>query len=139
VSKAFAIPTGPAVPVDGVYDWSQPVPLYLWAACDDIVTPFDLAYDAFQHPSPPKFFFQSTGAHGEVVLYPDGTDDAFVDRYVAGDQSPVLLETLLGAAADPGFAFDVGRVSRLTVPPCHPAPGAVPSVDVVEVVPALTG
>src|SRR5262245_38568859 len=47
VSHAFAIPTGPGLPVDGTYDWSQSIPLYLWAACDDIVTPFNLTYDTF--------------------------------------------------------------------------------------------
>jgi hypothetical protein len=139
VSKAFAIPTAPGLPVDGTYDWSQSIPLYLWAACDDVVTPFDLAYDAFLHASPPKFFFQSTGAHSEVVVYPAGTYDAFVDRYVAGDQSPAPLATLLAAAADASFAFDVGGASRVEVPPCHPVPDATPSDEVVETRPRLTG
>jgi hypothetical protein len=139
VSKAFAIPTAPGLPVDGTYDWSRSIPLYLWAACDDVVTPFDLADDAFLHASPPKFFVQSTGGHGTLVVYPDDTYDAFVDRYVAGDQSPELLATLLAAASEPSFAFDIGGVSRLDVPPCHPVPDARPSSEVVEVVPALTG
>jgi hypothetical protein len=139
VSKAFAIPTAPGLPVDGTYDWSRSIPLYLWAACDDVVTPFDLAYDAFLHASPPKFFFQSTGAHSEVVVYPAGTYDAFVDRYVAGDPSPAFLATLLAAAVDPSFAFDVGGASRVEVPPCHPVPDATPSDEVVETRPRLTG
>jgi dienelactone hydrolase len=140
VSKAFALPTAPGLPVDGTYDWSRPVPLYLWAACDDVVTPFDLAYDAFLQASPPKFFFQDlTGAHDTPVVFPPGTHDAFVDRYVAGDPSPALLATLLGAATDPSYAFAVGDASRTTVPPCRPEPAPLTEPDVVEIVPALTG
>ena len=139
VSHAFAIPTGPALPVDGTYDWSRPIALYLWAACDDIVTPFDAAYDAFLRASPPKFFFQSVGAHSATVVYPDGTYDAFVDRYVAGDPSPALLATLLAAGDDPSYAYDVDRVSKLAVPPCHPDTAATPEDDVVELLPRLTG
>ena len=140
VSHAFALPTGPELPVDGTYDWSRSIALYLWAACDDIVTPFDAAYDAFLHASPPKFFFQSVGAHSATVEYPGGTYDAFVDRYVAGDPSPELLATLVAAGDDPSYAYDVGRVSKLVVPPCHPGVAATPEGDVVEVLsPTLTG
>lgn len=140
LSKSVPLPTAPGLPVDGTYDWSRPVPLYLWAACDDVVTPFDLAYDAFLSASPPKFFFQDlTGAHDAPVVFPPGTHDAFVDRYVEDDTSPALLATLVGAASDPSYAFDVGTASRLAVPPCHPVPAPDTESEVVEVVPAFTG
>jgi hypothetical protein len=146
-SKAFAIPTGPGLPADGEYDWSRSIPLYLWAACNDVVTPFGPAYDAFLAASPPKFFFQdATGTHASPVVFPDGTHEAFVDRYVAGDQSPALLDVLLAAADDPHFAFDVGRAGRrLAVPACGGAarePGAGAAADgdaVIEVTPGFTG
>jgi hypothetical protein len=118
--KAFPIPTAPGLPVSGEYDWSRSIPLYVWSACHDVVTPFAPAYDAFLTASPPKFFFQdAAGSHTTPPVFPAGTYDAFVDRYVAGDPSPALLATLTDAANDPHFAFDAGRAgARLMVPPC---------------------
>lgn len=121
-AKGFPLPTGAGLPVPGTYDWALPVALYQWGACFDDVTPYEPAYAAFRAANPPKLFMQdATGNHSTPVTFPPGTYEAFFDRYVALDPSPVLVETLVGAGSDPHYAYDLavpGIDPRVTLPAC---------------------
>jgi hypothetical protein len=143
IIKGFPLPTTPGLPLTGEYDWSRAIGLYLWSGCFDQVTPFDRAYDTFGHARPPKLFVQDpTGNHDTPAVFPTGTYDAFLDRYVAGNGSPGPLQVLIAAAADPHFAYDLGVPginSRVALPSCALQPSATGVPQPAVTAPAFTG
>ena len=75
-------------PLSGVYDWSRSIATYFWSGCLDVVTGHAAAASAFAQLGPPKAFITDpTGTHGTAPVFPDGTSEAFLDRFVAGDTS----------------------------------------------------
>jgi hypothetical protein len=109
IIKGFPLPTTAGLPLTGVYDWSRPIAVYFWSGCLDVVTPHDLAASAFAQLGPPKAFVTDpTGGHETPPTFPDGTTDAFLDRFVAGDHSAATTAPFLAADNDPYFSYDLG-------------------------------
>jgi dienelactone hydrolase len=145
IVKGFPPPTSGDLPVNGVYDWSRPIAAYFWSGCLDVVTPHDTAAAAFAQLGPPKAFVTDpTGGHDTPPIFPNGTRDAFLDRFVAGDISPATAVPFLAADGDPYFAYDLGA----PIPPhgatagCASPEGAPepPPVEVpVVLAPTFTG
>ena len=118
VIKGFPPPTTTGFPLTGVYDWSRPIAAYFWSGCLDIVTPYDLASSAYAQLDPPKAFVTDpTGSHDTPPTFPDGTADAFLDRFVAGDTSPATAAPFLAVDNDPYFAYDLVDAIAPTPPP----------------------
>ena len=109
IIKGFPLPTAAGLPVTGVYDWSRPIATYFWSGCLDVVTPHDAAASAFAQLGPPKAFVTDpTGTHDTAPVFPDGTPEAFLDRFVAGNTAAVTAAPFLAAGDDPYFAYDLG-------------------------------
>jgi len=120
--KGFPPPTGPGLPASGTYNFASGTPLFMLNACDDPIIPYGPALEAFLRAAAPRFFTQQlTGSHASPpVLAPD-TYPGFLARYVSSDGSAGPLGVLVGATADPSFAYDFGAsgpVARTTLPPC---------------------
>ena len=57
---------------------------------------------AYAQLDPPKAFVTDpTGTHDTPPTFPDGTADAFLDRFVAGDTSPATAAPFLGSRQRP--------------------------------------
>lgn len=107
--------------MNGTYDWSRAVPLFMFNACNDPIIPYDPAYQDFLTAAAPKFFTQDpSGGHAAPLLLVPDTYPAFLARYVAGDASAGPLGVLLAATSDPLFAYDFGNAVpvRTMLPPC---------------------
>jgi hypothetical protein len=127
IIKGFPLPTTAGLPVTGAYDWSRPIATYFWSGCLDVVTPHDAAATAFAQLGPPKAFVTDpTGTHDTPPIFPGGTAEAFLDRYVAGDTSAATAAPFLAAAADPYFAYDLGDsiAPHAATSGCAPPPTA---------------
>ncbi|MFI5046281.1 MAG: hypothetical protein ACHQIG_04385 [Acidimicrobiia bacterium] len=123
IVKGFPPPTTPGFPMTGIYDWSRPIATYFWSGCLDIVTAYDSAASAYaQLGSPKAFVTDPNGSHDTPPAFPDGTADAFLDRYVAGDTSPATVAPFLAADSDPYFAYDLGD----SIPAHPPTAGCAP-------------
>ena len=109
IIKGFPLPTAAGLPVTGVYDWSRPIATYFWSGCLDVVTPHDATASAFAQLGPPKAFVTDpTGTHDTAPVFPDGTPEAFLDRFVAGNTAAATAAPFLAAGDDPYFAYDLG-------------------------------
>jgi dienelactone hydrolase len=129
--KGVPLPTPPGFPVSGDYDWTRPIATYLWNGCADPVIPYGLAADAYADlPSPKVFVTDPVGTHETVPVFPPGTVDAFLDRFVAGDTSATTLAPFLAAASDPYFAYDLGEgtAPKVAEAGCASAPAPAPGV-----------
>jgi hypothetical protein len=137
IIKGFPLPTTAGLPVTGAYDWSRPIATYLWSGCLDAVTPHDAAAAAFAQLGPPKAFVTDpTGTHDTPPIFPAGTAEAFLDRYVAGDTSAATAAPFLAAAADLYFAYDLGD----SIAPHAATSGcARPPIAPIVLAPTFTG
>jgi dienelactone hydrolase len=141
IIKGFPPPTTAGLPVTGVYDWSRPIATYFWSGCLDIVTPHAPAASAFAQLGPPKAFVTDpTGSHETPPTFPDGTTDAFLGRFVAGDTSPATAAPFLAANNDPNFSYDLGDsiAPHAAIAGCAP-PETVPETTPIFLAPAFTG
>jgi hypothetical protein len=137
IVKGFPPPTAAGLPVTGVYDWSRPIATYFWSGCLDVVTPHDAAASAFAHLGPPKVFVTDpTGTHDTAPIFPDGTTEAFLDRFVAGDTSAATAAPFLAANDDPYFAYDLGDSIE---PHAATSACAVPATAPIPLAPSFTG
>ena len=145
VIKGFPPPTTTGFPLTGEYDWSRPIATYFWSGCLDVVTPYELASSAYAQLGPPKAFVTDpAGSHDTPPTFPDGTTDAFLDRFVAGDASPATAAPFLAADDDPYFAYDLGDSIA-----AHPAtvscalpdttPVSAPAPNAIVLAPTFTG
>ena len=145
VIKGFPPPTTTGFPLTGVYDWSRSIATYFWSGCLDIVTPYELASSAYAQLGPPKAFVTDpTGSHDTPPTFPDGTTDAFLDRFVAGDTSPPTAAPFLAADNNPYFAYDLGdsiaahpASAGCAQPETTPVDGPAP--EAIVLAPAFTG
>jgi dienelactone hydrolase len=143
--KGVPLPTPPGFPVSGDYDWTRPIATYLWNGCADPVIPYGRAADAYAVlPAPKAFVTDPVGTHETVPVFPPGTVDAFLDRFVAGDTSAPTLAPFLAAASDPYFAYDLGArtAPKVAEAGCASPPAPMPAPEVtsgVVVAPSFPG
>ena len=137
IIKGFPPPTVAGFPLSGVYDWSRPIATYFWSGCLDVVTGHAAAASAFAQLGPPKAFITDpTGTHGTAPVFPDGTSDAFLDRFVAGDTSAATAAPFLAADDDPYFAYDLGDA---IAPHAATLSCAAPAAPSILFAPSFTG
>ena len=137
ITKGIPPPTSAGFPLTGVYDWSRPIAAYFWSGCLDVVTAYEPAASAYAQLGAPKAFVTDpSGSHDTPPTFPDGTTDAFLDRYVAGNTSPATAAPFLAANSDPYFAYDLGEPI-----PAHPATaGCAPAEPTaILLAPSFTG
>ena len=92
---------------------------------------------AFAQLGPPKAFVTDpTGTHDTAPVFPDGTTEAFLDRFVAGNTAAVTAAPFLAAGDDPYFAYDLGD----SIDPHAATSGcAPPSTAPIVLAPSFTG
>lgn len=127
IIKGLAPPTTAGLPVTGVYEWSRPIATYFWSGCLDAVTPHAQAASAYAQLGPPKAFVTDpAGTHATTPVFPAGTSDAFLDRFVAGDTSAATAAPFVAAADDPYLDDDLGDSVEPHAATASCAPPATP-------------
>jgi hypothetical protein len=137
LTKGFPAPTAAGLPLSGSYDWSRPIATYLWNGCLDLV-PYAPAAGAYGLIGPPKALLTDpNGTHDTTPIFPAGTTDAFMDRFVAGDVSAATAAPFPAARNDTSFAYDLG--APLPAQAATTGCAAPVSAETMTVAPRFTG
>ena len=100
----------------------RPIATYFWSGCLDVVTAYEPASSAYAQLGPPKAFVTDpSGNHDTPPTFPDGTTDAFLDRFRRGRHLTHDRSTIPRSRRRPVLQFS----TSVTRSPPTPPPQAV--------------